>query len=157
MEEFKRISKIFSNLYNGSSWIEVTILGTLKSISSEKAFTKPVNGLNSIWEIVNHVVSWRETVLKRLKGEQKIFPDNNYFETVTDNSNQAWQQTLDRFEKSNLEWVGFFTEINDSTFAKQYDKVEYSFFELIMGILQHDTYHLGQIVLLKKIITLHAS
>jgi len=34
MKETKRIAKLFEDLYNGSPWIDVTIMDTLKNISA---------------------------------------------------------------------------------------------------------------------------
>ncbi len=44
---------------------------------------------NTVWEIVNHIISWRENVLQRLQGKIMITPDNNYFTIVTDQSSTA--------------------------------------------------------------------
>jgi uncharacterized damage-inducible protein DinB len=148
----QRISKLFSDLYDGNAWIDVTIVGTLKNIKSNQAYSKPAANLNSIWEIVNHLVSWRETVLKRMQGETINEPKNNFFEPVKENSGEAWRNTLTRFEKSQQMWLQFLSRLDDKSLEKYYSQSKYTYYDLMLGILQHDAYHLGQIVLLKKMV-----
>jgi uncharacterized damage-inducible protein DinB len=152
MEETKRISKLFSDLYDGNAWIDVTTAGTIKNINSEQAFSRPAENLNSIWEIVNHLVNWRETVLKRMNGEIIEEPKNNFFEPVKDNSEDAWRNILIRFDESQKMWLKFLSGFVNESLEKYYSQSKYTFYELIFGILQHDAYHLGQIVLIKKMV-----
>jgi uncharacterized damage-inducible protein DinB len=151
--ETKRISKLFSDLYNGDAWIEVTIQGTIKNISAEQALIHPIENLNSIWEIVNHLVSWREVVLSRMEGEIILEPNNNFFEPIIDNSERAWQETLERYDKSQKSWLVYLEKLNSTDLEKIYSGKKYTFYELIHGILQHDAYHLGQIIMLKKLVS----
>jgi uncharacterized damage-inducible protein DinB len=153
MEETKRISKLFSDLYDGDAWIDVTIVGTLKNVNSGQAFSRPIANLNTIWEIVNHLISWRETVLKRMKGEIVEEPEKNFFETVKNNSEDAWSSTLKRFEESQQMWMEFLSKFNNQDMGKFYVQSKYTYYDMIHGILQHDTYHLGQVVMLKKIVS----
>ena len=55
MKEAERIIKLFEDLYNGSPWIDVNIVDTLKNITTNQAANKIIAERNSIWEIVNHV------------------------------------------------------------------------------------------------------
>jgi uncharacterized damage-inducible protein DinB len=152
MEETKRVLKLFSDLYDGNSWIDVTIAGTLKNVNYRQAYTKVASNLNSIWEIVNHLVSWRETVLKRMNGVTIDEPQNNFFEPVKNNSDEAWQATLYRFDESQKTWQQFLAGFDDHNLEKYYSQSKYTYYDLMHGILQHDAYHLGQIVLLKKMV-----
>jgi uncharacterized damage-inducible protein DinB len=68
MNESERIIKLFKDLYEGHPWLDVTFMDTLKNMSAEDAAKKPKPGWNSIWEIVNHVISWRLAVLERIEG-----------------------------------------------------------------------------------------
>lgn len=152
MKETQRISKLFEDLYDGSPWIDVTLLGTLKNISAEKAAAKIAPDRNSIWQILNHIVSWRDNVLKRVQGEVIISPADNYFTPVADTSEKAWQQALKQLEDTELRWIDFLKKFDESQFERIYPVNEMTFYEHIQGILQHDAYHLGQIVLLSKLL-----
>ena len=151
MKESQRISGLFSNLYQGEPWIDVTLVGTLQSISYQKAAEKYKN-CNSIWEIVNHIIAWRENVLQRVQGKVINTPNHNYFESVHDVSESAWQTTLDNLAQSQQHWMSFLEHCNESEFDAIYPNNGLNYYEHIHGIIQHDTYHLGQIVILSKLI-----
>lgn len=152
MKETKRITKLFEDLYNGNPWIDVTIMGTLKNITPEQASKKMAPGRNSIWQIVNHIISWRENVLLRVKGNELVTPNNNYFMEIADISETAWQKALDQLKNSQHQWIAFLKTFDEAQFEKIYPKNRMSYYEHIHGIIQHDAYHLGQIVLLSKLI-----
>ena len=68
MQEAKRISKLFSDLYDGTPWTEIRLLDILEGITAEQASKKPILNVNSIWQIVQHCLGWRINVLLKLKG-----------------------------------------------------------------------------------------
>lgn len=152
MKETKRIAQLFEDLYDGEPWIDETLQRTLKNISVEKAAIKISPGRNSIWQIVNHLISWRENVLQRVQGKVIVTPENNYFDEIKDASEKAWQETHRRLRDSQKKWITFLLESDGKTFEKIYPKNGLSYYSNIHGIIQHDAYHLGQIVLLSKLI-----
>ncbi len=154
MKENERIAKLFSDLYDGSPWLDVTIVNTLDDISASEAFNPAVPGLNTIWEIVNHMVSWREAVLERLSGNIVPSPDHNFFEPVTDPSGEAWEATLARLQQSQEAWIKFLSGFPDGEFDTIYPPNGMHYYEHIHGIIQHDAYHLGQLVILAKVVRL---
>ncbi|WP_348825280.1 DinB family protein [Flavobacterium aestuarii] len=152
MSESRRISNLYQSIYNGNPWLEVTLANTLKDISAEEAYRKINPDLNTIWEIVNHLIQWRRNILSRVQGETVITPDHNYFVPVIDPSEAAWAQSLQTLAKSQESWNAFFEDFDDLDLAKVYPANNHTFYEHIHGIIQHDVYHLGQIVILKKML-----
>jgi uncharacterized damage-inducible protein DinB len=152
MKEAKRIKKLFEDLYDGSPWIDVTIMNTLKSISAQRAAKKIAPGRNSIWQIVNHIIAWRENVLLRVQGNKIVTPNNNYFIEIDKVSEAGWQKTLERLANSQDQWIRFLENFDELKFETIYPSNKMSYYEHIHGILQHDAYHLGQIVLLSKLV-----
>lgn len=150
MKETQRIIKLIEDAYNGSPWIDISLLPVLKTISAEQAATKVSPKWNTIWEIVNHIISWRENVLKRVQGEVIKTPADNYFVAVKDTSSNAWANTLEKLEASQRNWINFLPHFKEKDFEKIYPNNGLSYYEHIHGIIQHDIYHLGQIVLLAK-------
>jgi uncharacterized damage-inducible protein DinB len=105
---------------------------------------------NTIWEIVVHIIRWRENVLQRVQGQLLRTPDNNYFEKVTDPSEEAWARTLEELQRTQEKWVHYLSHLKVEEFSKRYAPNNMDYYEHILGIVQHDAYHLGQIVLLSK-------
>lgn len=150
MKETKRISSLFEKLYAGSPWIDVTIKETLAGISAKEAASHPLDKCNSVWEIVNHLISWRLNVLRRVQGEVITTPSHNYIEEIVDTSEAAWQITLQQLEDSQEKWLTFLENFQEDDFEKVYPNNQMNYYEHIHGIIQHDAYHLGQIVFLVK-------
>lgn len=152
MKDSQRLAGEFRKLFNGQSWIDVNIMDTLTPLTSGQAAAKPFSHANSIWEIVNHLISWRETILKRMQGDLAPSPENNFFEPVRDHAEAAWQKTLQQFQSSQYEWMNTIDGVDDDWLEVMWEPGSQSRYELIQGILQHDSYHLGQIVILKKFV-----
>lgn len=150
MKETERIKKLFEDLYSGNPWLDVTLVETLAGLSSQQAAHKPDPNWNSIWEITNHLISWRENVLGRVNGQTLKTPENNYFSYVIDTSDIAWELTLKKLHNSQQAWLEFLDKMQDGEMEKIYPANEHTYADHIHGIIQHDAYHLGQIVMLAK-------
>jgi uncharacterized damage-inducible protein DinB len=150
MKETTRIAKLFDDLYDGSPWIGVNILPNLQKLTAKQAARRIYSNWNTIWEITNHLISWRETVLQRIQGKIIKSPSHNFFVRVEDNSPLAWQNTLERLEASQKAWISFLKKFKAEEFEKNYPGNKMSYYDHIIGIVQHDAYHLGQIVILSK-------
>lgn len=148
--ETKRIAKLFDDLYHGNPWLDVTLTGTLSTITAEKAAMKPKPEANSIWEITNHLIAWRENVLQRISGKTMTTPPHNYFLPVEDTSETAWKSALEKLETSQKQWKSFLGAMKDDELSGIYQANGHTHYEHIHGIIQHDAYHLGQIVLIAK-------
>jgi uncharacterized damage-inducible protein DinB len=152
LTEIQRISKLFQDLYNGSPWLEVNLADTLKKITAEEAAKKIFPNWNSVWEITNHIISWRLNVLQRVQGQALVTPEDNYIVAIADTSTRAWNQTLMNLEDSQQKWLLLLTCFSEADLEKKYAANDMSFYEHILGILQHDAYHLGQMVIMAKAI-----
>jgi len=150
MKETERIKKLFEDLYDGDPWIDINLVGTLGKLSATKASRKLTPEMNSIWEIVNHLIQWRENVLLRIQGTVIKTPSHNYFTPVASTTAAAWKKTLERLEASQQSWLDYLERLNTGSLNKIYPGNNMTYYEHIQGILQHDAYHLGQIVLLLK-------
>lgn len=150
MNEIKRTLGLFQKLYDGSPWIDINLSSVLKNVSAEQASKRVFKNCNTIWEITNHLIGWRLNVLKRVQDKIAASPDNNYFEPVADTSEKNWANTLKRFSDTQKEWTEFLNKADSDIFEKVYSSNNMTYYEHIHGIIQHDAYHLGQIVLLVK-------
>ncbi len=146
-----RFKKLFADHFDGDPWLEINMKQTLNDIT-EKEAAHQVGNLNSIWQIVNHVIAWRETLLKRIQNENVVTPQNNFIEPVLDVSAPAWAETLARLQLSQDRLLLYLSQQSRLSMDELLNGGSYSRWELIQGILQHDVYHLGQIVLIKKLI-----
>lgn len=148
-KDIKRIKKILNDHFSGDPWIDTTISGTLKSITAKQAAEEHAC-FNSIWQIVNHTIAWRRALLARVKDKPISVPDNNFIYAVKDTSAKAWKDTIKKYEASHKELIAFLSKSKDTLLDKVSPTSGYSYYELVLSILLHDTYHIGQVVLIKK-------
>ena len=99
MENIKRIKKLLAVHYDGLPWIDVNIAKTLRSVTAKQA-AATVGELNSIWEIVNHMISWRNALIGRVKDKPVPAPADNFIQEVKNTTPKAWKDTLMKFEAS---------------------------------------------------------
>lgn len=152
MKELKRIGRLMDDLYEGSPWIDVNLSTTLKNLTAEQAAKKVNPQWNTVWEIVNHLINWRLNVLQRIQDKTVASPADNYFAPVREVSAEAWQNTLDKLEDSQEQWRQVLKKFKKKDLEKSYPTNGMSYYDHIQGIIQHDAYHLGQIVLLAKVV-----
>lgn len=152
MKESIRISQLFRDLFDGDPWLGVNIISTLEGISAEKAAVKIAPERNSIWEIVNHMTSWRLNVLRRFEGKVIPSPEHNYILPVENTTEGAWKEAIEQLKESQGKWLEFLETADEEVLASVYPGNQGTYYYHVQGILQHDAYHLGQIVLLAKLV-----
>ncbi|HVU65465.1 MAG TPA: DinB family protein [Phycisphaerales bacterium] len=97
---------------------------------------------HSIWQIVLHMVFWREDALARLAGAPKPTQDQLArlnFPVITDTSEDAWAATRQRFADSQQRIAAALADG-----AANIERLRY--------ILPHDCYHFGQINLIRAML-----
>lgn len=154
MSESTRIAKLFSAWYNGNPWSYIKLSDILKDITADQAAKKPLQNANNIWQLVQHCLGWRENVLRKLKGEDFQSPEDNYLSVPADVSEDAWKKLMTLLAKNENDWQEYLQNLDDKKLNEGYkpSKNEFTVYEVIHGLLHHDNYHFGQIVMLKKMV-----
>jgi uncharacterized damage-inducible protein DinB len=147
--EITHIAKLFASLQHGDCWIGINFKDALANITAEKAIQANNAGGNSIWQLVNHLIYWRTVTVTRLGGSLQTPPFDDFM--LPDELTAAnWKQTLLDFEAAYHQLRTAVLHFNAEHLHNPSPKKEQTFYELLMGCLQHDSYHLGQLVILKK-------
>jgi uncharacterized damage-inducible protein DinB len=98
------------------------------------------------------MVSWRKALLGRVTDKPVSVPGNNYISVIKNTSPKAWKQAIKNFESSQRKIEKFLASSDDRMLEKVSPTSGYLYYELLTFVLVHDTYHLGQIVMLKKML-----
>ncbi len=149
MTELNRIIKQFTCLQHGDCWIGTNFKEALQDVDATLARQQIGNSVNSIWQLVFHVIYWRTSVINRLNRsvDPPPFKDMSLPDVLDENN---WKLTLQDFEKVYHQLRSTLTHFKEEDLHKPSPKPEQTYYQLIVGCLQHDAYHLGQIVLMKR-------
>ena len=147
--EINRILKQFAELQHGDHWTDNSFKEVLHGVDADNAM-KTIDGkTNSIWQLLAHVTYWRTLVVNRLTGTNNPPPFQDFL--LPNNCNEeSWRQALHDFESAYHLLRNAIHHFNEENLYKPSPKKEQTFYELMLGCLQHDAYHLGQMMLLKK-------
>lgn len=155
-----RIADIIDHLariQDGDPWYGPSIARTLAGVTAKQAATHPVEGAHSIWEIVRHLQSWIDEVSRRVESGVAREPEAGDWPEVPPATEENWraaQAALAAAHASLAERLRALPEqrldsiVGDSRDPALGTGVSYQV--MLHGVLQHDTYHLGQIALLRK-------
>jgi len=147
--EINRIVKLFENLQHGDCWIGTNFKETLHGVDAAMAADTISVHSNSIWQLTSHIIYWRTRVVNRLTGSDNPPPFKDFLLPAQLND-ASWKQTLQDFEAAYHALRHAIHVMKDEQLDKPSPKEGQTFYQLIMGCLQHDAYHLGQMMLLKK-------
>ena len=150
MSEIDRIKNQLQKAFDKEPWSGPSVMEVLNDIQPGKAASKPISSAHSIWEILEHMNSTAENVIRRLKGDFSPFTDEMDWPKVTNTSVNAWKDLLNRFKKSNEELLAEISKLADDILDKPIKEGYSTYYDTLQGMVQHNLYHLGQISILKK-------
>ncbi|MEK3766156.1 DinB family protein [Solibacillus sp. FSL K6-4121] len=152
------VTKIFLEQHDmhcyGNEWF-ASINQALHGVSAAEAAWTNSGISNSIWQIVNHLIFWNEDVIHRIKGTENPHKAQNNEETFGNPGKPedeiGWTQTVQRLSEVMNKLKTVIMELDDEKLKLPYKVNRYSIERLLSNIMMHDSYHLGQIVLLRKL------
>ncbi|MGC9098193.1 MAG: DinB family protein [Dictyoglomus sp.] len=111
-----------------------------------------LENIHSIWEIVNHLIFGKEYLINILEGKE--IPSEDDFKTPDDTSEEAWKNTVKKLEEVHNKLIEILKGKTDEDLDKslgEYGTLE----DNLYGIISHDCYHAGQIVLILQLMGLN--
>ncbi|MEM6347467.1 MAG: DinB family protein [Bacteroidota bacterium] len=154
-KETVRIAQQMRFAQGGAAWHGPNLEEILNEVDADMAAQYPIEGAHSIWELVLHIIAWREFGNKMLVGELTYDPDKdmslNFPPTPAVNA-ENWQQTLAQLRDSSVRLSEKIKSYGDEKLLEKVPIRAYDFYKLMHGIVQHDLYHAGQLILLKKML-----
>lgn len=149
MLDMEIIADQISRAFWGESWHGPSVREVLAGVSAEDAAAHPILGAHSIWEIVLHLVGGYNLVLRRVRGERAHLSPEEEWPPVAEFSADAWRESQETLEKLNHQLQRAVRAFPAQRLAQELGS-EYPAYIQFCGAPQHDLYHAGQIVLLKK-------
>jgi uncharacterized damage-inducible protein DinB len=146
-----RIADQLRRAFSGDAWHGDSVLEILNGVDAKTAAAYPIAGAHSIWELVLHVAAWDGAVLRRLHSNVPVeLTDAENFPAVTDTSDAAWRQAVAHAKQVHEELIAAVSAFPESRLTETIHGKDYDFTNMLLGVVQHELYHAGQIALLKK-------
>jgi uncharacterized damage-inducible protein DinB len=151
MSEIKKLVEQLKRAYSGNAWHGPAVAELLARVSAKQASSRPLPEGHTIWELVLHIAAWDEVATKRLGGVSSDVPDDDNFPRVDDPSPNSWRDAQERLSRAQEELVARVSALAEENLNDTAAGTDYSNYDLVMGVIQHNAYHGGQIALLRKI------
>jgi uncharacterized damage-inducible protein DinB len=143
-------------------WHGPALLEVLKGIACDHALARPLPQAHTIWEIVLHVTAWCEIARLRLKGQAigDPTPEQDWPPVPaalpapgapsTIDPAAEWRRAVEQLAASHRLLASDTRALDDAALAARVAGLDYTVSVLLRGIVEHGTYHGGQIALLRK-------
>jgi hypothetical protein len=152
MNRTAQIARHFREVHFGGNWTSVNLKDSLAGITWQQATTK-VYSLNTIAALVYHINYYVSAVLKVLEGGSLDAHDKYSFDLPLIQSDEDWEKLLNKTWTDAKNFASLIEQLPESKLENDFSEKKYgSYYRNLHGIIEHTHYHLGQIVLIKKII-----
>jgi uncharacterized damage-inducible protein DinB len=147
----RQLANHIKRTVTGPMWHGPALNEVLDGVTAEAAAARPIAGAHSIWEIVLHVSVWADIARARVQGERiGDPPPADDWPPVGDATDGAWTSAVERMRESYRALAADVKQLDDSRLSEQITGLDYTVSNLLHGVIEHGTYHGGQIAILKK-------
>jgi hypothetical protein len=148
----EQIAKNLREAFWGENWTDVNLKESLKDVTWQMA-TQKIGSLNTISALVFHINFYVATALKVLQGGPLDSHDRDSFACPPILSGDDWDKLINQSFSDAEKLAGLIESMPEQKLWEDFTDKKYgSYYRNLNGIIEHTYYHLGQIVLLKKML-----
>lgn len=138
--------------FRGGAWHGPAIMEVLAGLNATAAQWHPDPASYSIAEIVGHITYWLEDARRQLHGQTrpKGEPTSDWTRSGLD-SEGAWQAIRGALEEAHRNLRAEVLMLPEDRLEESMPGSDTTIRGLLVGTLQHNAYHAGQIALLRKL------
>ncbi len=147
----EKIARGLREVYFGRNWTAVDLKGSLQGMTWEMASSK-IGSHHSIAVLVYHIHYYVRGVARYLKGGIIDTQDKYSFDLPIITNDEEWEQFLTEIFAEAEAFSQLIEGLSPEKLEEDFKGESYGcYFRNITGLIEHAHYHLGQIVLLKKL------
>lgn len=147
-----QIAKNLTEVFFGGNWTAVNLEETLSGVSWQEA-TKKIDSLNTISLLLYHINYYVAAALKVLQGGILDAHDKYSFDCPPIFSKTEWDRLISQSFTDAEKLAQLIESLPEAKLWEDFSDKKYgNYFRNLNGIIEHTHYHLGQIVLIKKIL-----
>ena len=144
--------------FDSEAWHGSAVAELLADVTAEEARYRPSPDVHSIWEITLHIAAWAREVASRMRGNPPGEPEGGDWREAEGLDDDAWQAAIQEVFAARDELIAEIRaqseadlEIMIGTDPEPALATGFSRAGSVLGVVQHNAYHGGQIALLKKL------
>lgn len=146
------IAKHIRDVHFGGNWTTSNMSDVLADIEWTAA-VKKVDSFNTIAMLVFHINYYVDAIIKVLEGKSLDANDKYSYDLPPIQSQEDWLNLVNKSLRQAEEISALIEKLPDSILQQDFvDKQYGNYFRNFHGLIEHTHYHLGQIVILKKMI-----
>ena len=147
-----QIAKHFRDVHFGGNWTSVNLKETLTGVTWQQATTK-IYSLNTIATLVFHINYYIDAVTRVLQDEPLTAHDKYSFDLPPIQGQEDWERLLNKTWSDAENFARSIEQLPEGKLGEIFSEEKYgNYYRNIHGIIEHTHYHLGQIVIIKKIL-----
>jgi uncharacterized damage-inducible protein DinB len=147
MRSTERLLDQLNRAFGGEAWHGPAVRNLLDGISEQQAKQHPIVNGHSVLELVVHIGTWMDVVARRLGGN---IVESTTVQDWSDVTETSWQRALEELERAESRLCDAVARLSNEDLEKPVPGARRTLHSEILGALQHNVYHAGQIALLKK-------
>jgi uncharacterized damage-inducible protein DinB len=151
--EIRSIINNLQEVINGEPWYGQSISAIFKTIDTKNVYKKPSENSHSLIQLLYHMNSWAEFTLAQIENkvtDVTVFEKKDWIEINP--SEHRWEKGSKEFNSVHEEIINELSKSTDEFLEGAVKYRNYNFRYLLNGLIQHDIYHLGQVVYLNKLL-----
>jgi hypothetical protein len=154
MSSALQLAKRFREVLLDGLWIANTnFKAQLSEVTWEQATTK-IGTLNTIVMLTFHIDYYIAGLVNVFDGGDLEIRDKYSFDLPSIESQQQWEELLHKLWADSEKFATLLEQMPDSKMNEVFVDVKYgTYLRNIDGMIEHAYYHLGQITLIKKLLT----
>jgi len=150
MNEVELVADQVASAYRDGAWPEVSVRDLLRGLAAADASAHPIAGAHSAWEIALHLGFWHDAVRRRLAGEAVEYTKDEDWPEPASPTEANWRAALDGVDEAHEALVQTVRGLAPERLSERVVGRDFTVYFMLHGVPQHDLYHGGQVVMLKK-------
>lgn len=146
------IANHITDVYEGGNWTEVSLADVLKDTKLSEAVTLTEASPNTIASLLHHLTFWNRLMIKRMQGVDVFVDEKNGYNLPALQTEEDWKQLQTDGYLSAHELAAAIAGFDESKLFELLVQNGSSAYKNFQGTVEHTHYHLGQMVILKKLI-----
>ena len=146
------IAQHITDVYEGGNWTEVSVADVLKEVTLQEAVMLTEASPNTLASLLHHLTFWNRLMIKRMGGIVVFVDEKNGYDLPALQTEDDWKKLQTDSYLSAHQLAAAIAGFDESKLFEPLVPNGSSGYKNFEGTVEHIHYHVGQMVILKKLI-----